>query len=540
MTQTNTDGRSATKLHLLLALALGLNAVLAGLLIVRWQAGRHSVSRRNSPPASMPARMNMPQPASAAAASGNLLAPARSPASDLSATPFAPMRISAQRLQRIGVTIGRVGWRDLVERIRAPGNVSVDERKQSVIQLRFSGWVRKTFVNRRYQYVRRGQPLLTIYSPQLLATEREYLLAQKNAGALAASPVAGVASGARALLSAARERLRLWQVPEAELARLNRTQQAGQYLTLFSPVSGYIVRRKVLPNQYVRPSTRLYSVAALNPVWVYAQVFQNQIGMLRRGDPAVVTVDAYPGRRWPGRINAIWPRVDPATRTVKVRLALSNPHLRLLPGMFVNVSLRRPLGRQLAVPASAILQTGRRALAFLYRPGGQIVPRAVSLGPQVHGYFVIRRGLRANQRVVTSANFLIASESQLQAALGSFAPPPPGAGQGTELAAAAADHLQLSTRPSPPRVGVNQIRVQLTTPQGTAVAGACVQVTFFMAAMPAMGMAAMRVSTVLSRGPGGVYTGSLRLPTPGIWQVTAVASQDGHTLAELQTQVTTG
>ncbi len=238
MTQTNTDGRSATKLHLPLALALGLNAVLAGLLIVRWQAGRHSVSRRNSPPASRPARMNMPPPASAAAASGNLLAPARSPASGLPATTFAPMRISAQRLQRIGVTVGRVGWRDLVEHIRAPGSVSVDERKQSVIQLRFSGWVRKTFVNRRYQYVRRGQPLLTIYSPQLLATEREYLLAQKNASALAASPVAGVANGARALLSAARERLRLWQVPDAELARLNRTQQAGQYLTLFSPVSG--------------------------------------------------------------------------------------------------------------------------------------------------------------------------------------------------------------------------------------------------------------------------------------------------------------
>ncbi len=450
------------------------------------------------------------------------------------------MQISAQRLQRIGVTIGRVGWRDLVEQIRAPGSVSVDERRQSVIQLRFSGWVRKTFVNRRFQYVRRGQPLLTIYSPQLLATEREYLLAQKNAGALAASPGAGVSNGARTLLSAARERLRLWQVPDSELARLNRTHHARQYLTLYSPVSGYIIRRNVLPNQYVQPSTRLYSVAALNPIWVYAQLFQKQIGMLRRGDPALVTVDGYPGRRWRGSITDIWPRVNLATRTVKVRLALANPHLRLLPGMFVNVSLRRPLGRRLAVPASAILQTGRRALAFLYRPGGQIVPRAVSLGPQIEGYFEIRRGLRAGQRVVTSANFLIASESQLQAALGSFAPPPSGAGQGTVLPAAAADHLQLSTRPSPPRVGVNQIQVRLTTPQGAAVNGAQVQAVFYMAAMPAMGMAAMRVTTALSGAPGGVYTGSLRLPTPGIWQVTVVATQNGRTLAEIQTQFSTG
>lgn len=538
MTQTNIDGRSATKLHLLLALALGLNLVLAGLLIVRWKKGRPSAANPISPPTARPMRMATP-PRASAAASGNLLAPAPA-AAGASPTPLAPLQISAQRLQRIGVTLGRVRWRDLVEQIHAPGTVSADERRQSVIQLRISGWVQKTFVNRRYQYVRRGQPLLTIYSPQLLATEREYLLAQKNARALAASPVAGVANGARALLSAARERLRLWQTPDSELARLQRTHHAQQYLTLYSPVSGYIVQRKVLPNQYVQPSTRLYSVAALNPVWVYAQVFQNQIGMLRRGDPADVTVDAYPGRRWRGKITAIWPQVDPATRTVKVRLALANSHLRLLPGMFVNVSLRRPLGWQLAVPASAILQTGRRTLAFLYRRGGQIVPRAVSLGQEVNGHYVIRRGLRANQRVVTSANFLIASESQLQAALGSFAPPPPGAGQGTVLPAAAADHLQLSTWPSPPTVGMNQIQVRLTTPQGAAVAGARVQVTFFMAAMPAMGMAAMRVTTVLTQAAGGVYNGSLRLPTPGIWQVTVVARHNGKTLAELQTQLSTG
>ena len=231
-------------------------------------------------------------------------------------------------------------------------------------------------------------------------------------------------------LDAAAERLKQWGVPQKEIARLESTGQVQQELEVDSPVSGYITERNALPSVAVQPEMRLYTIADLSTVWVQAQVFQNDLERIRVGAPATLTVNTYPGRMFTGRVDFIYPQVDMDTRTAKVRVVFSNPGLQLKPGMFVNVSLKVPMGNQLVIPATGVLQSGTREIAFVERSDGYIEPREVQLGSRVGDDFIVLKGLKAGEQIVTSANFLIDSESQLQAALGSFVPPPPGAGRG--------------------------------------------------------------------------------------------------------------
>jgi RND family efflux transporter MFP subunit len=457
-----------------------------------------------------------------------------------SSTPLAALQISPQRLQRIGVKIGTVQLKTVSNQIRAVGNVAVDERLQSYVQLRFSGWIQKVFADTTYQYIRQGQPLLTIYSPELVTTEQEYLLALKDRRLLAASVVPGVASGANSLLNSAAARLNQWEIPAREIQRLKATGRVRRQLQIDSPVSGFITERNALPNLYVRPDTRLYAVANLSTVWVIAEVFQPDMGQIKAGDPATVTTDAYPGRAFRGRVDFIYPEVDMTTRTVKVRLAFSNPRLTLAPGMFVNVTMQVPLGRHLVIPASGVFQTGTHNIVFIDRGGGYLEPRDVELGPQAGDEFIVLKGLKPGERIVTSANFLIDSESQLQAAIGSFMPPPPGAGAAAAMNAPRAQaSIEFTTRPSPPHKGDNTFRVRLTSANGRPVTGAQVTVTFFMPAMPAMGMSAMRTVVTLADQGGGVYAGRGNLTTGGTWQVTITAQKDGRTIAAQQFTVST-
>lgn len=451
-------------------------------------------------------------------------------------TPLVPIQISAQRLQSIGVKTGVVERKEVDDEIRATGNVAVDETRLAYVQVRFSGYIQKVFVDATYQYVRKGQPLLTIYSPDLVATEREYLVAKQNQQQVAQSTVPGVVASAGSLLDATRERLRQWGVPSQEIARLDSTAQVEQELEVDSPVSGYVTERNALPSVAVQPETRLYTIADLSSVWVQAQVFQTDLGRIKIGDPSALTVDSFPGRTFRGRVDFIYPQVDMDTRTVKVRVVFSNPALLLKPGMFVNVTLKVPMGTQVVIPTSGILQSGTRQIAFVDRSDGFIEPREVQLGARVDGDFIVLKGLKPAEQVVTSANFLIDSESQLQAALGSFAPPPPGAGAASAINAPQGN-VELTTDPNPPHKGSNIFRVKLTAADGSPVSGADVNVTFFMPAMPAMGMAAMRTSVTLNDKGKGLYEGSGQLGSGGTWQVTIVAKKSGQTVATKQLNV---
>jgi Cu(I)/Ag(I) efflux system membrane fusion protein/cobalt-zinc-cadmium efflux system membrane fusion protein len=451
-----------------------------------------------------------------------------------------PVQLTPERMQSIGVKTGTVEYKQLNDDIRATGTVEIDERLLSYVQVRFPGYIRKVFANATYQYVRKGEPLFTVYSPDLLATQQEYLLAQQTQKILQSSTVDGVAAGANTLSNAAEQRLVQWDVPQSEIAKLKETGKPVTDLTIYSPVSGYITERNALPSLYVEPSTRLYTVADLSRVWVNAQIFQDDIGRLKPGDSVVITVGSYPDRTFGGQIEEILPQVDMATRTVRVRLAIANPGLKLKPGMFVNVDVRSNLGRRLVVPESAVFQSGTRQIVFLNRGSGSLEPKEIAVGPRIGDDFVILRGLEAHQPIVTSANFLIDSESQLQAAAGAFVPPPPGAGANSapaDVPSAAQVNIDFTTDSNPPNRGNNIFRVRLTGPGNTPVSGASVMVSFYMAAMPAMGMAAMNTSAALTEKGNGLYEGSGSLGSGGTWQVTVSAQKNGQAIATKQLRV---
>ncbi len=455
------------------------------------------------------------------------------------ATPLVPVQLTPERMQSIGVRTDTVEYKRLSDDIRATGTVDINERLLSYVQVRFPGFIRKVFANATYQYVRKGEPLFTIYSPDLVATQQEYLLARQNQKALSGTTVDGVASGAESLSAAAEQRLEQWEVPQSEIAKLKETGKPVTDLTINSPVEGYITERNTLPNMYAEPSTKLYTVADLSRVWVYAQVFQNDVGRVKPGDTAQITVDSYPGRTFSGQIEEILPQVDVATRTVRVRLAMANPGLKLKPGMFVNVDVKTSLGRQLVVPASAVFQSGTRQLVFLNHGNGSLEPKEITVGSRVGDDFVVLKGLEAHQSIVTSANFLIDSESQLQAAAGSFTPPPPGAGSNAPSAAptVAKVNVDFTTDPNPPQKGSNIFRVKVTNADGSPTTGAEVTATFYMAAMPAMGMAAMNTTANLTEQSTGMYEGSGSLGSGGTWQVTISVQKNGQVLATKQLRV---
>ena len=451
-------------------------------------------------------------------------------------TRLVPVQISAQRLQSIGVTLGQVQRKYVDDEIRTTGNVAVDETKLAYVQVRFSGYIQRVFADATYQYVHKGQPLFTIYSPDLVATEREYILAKQNQQQVAHSTVPGVTSGAASLVSAALERLTQWGIPQREIARLESTGQVQQELEIDSPISGYITERDALPGLTVQPETRLYTIADLSTIWVQVQVFQNDLGRIRKGDPASLTVDSYSGRTFNGHLDFVYPQVDMNTRTANVRIVFANPELLLKPGMFVSVSLKIPMGRQLVIPANGVLQSGTRQIVFVDRGDGYLDPRDVQLGARVGDNFIVIKGLKAGERIVTSANFLIDSESQLQAALGSFLPPPPGAGAASAINAPQSN-IEFSSEPSPPHKGTNIFRVKLTNRSGAPISGAQVTVTFFMPAMPAMGMSAMRTTVTLTDKGTGVYEGAGQLGSGGTWQVTILAQKNGQTIGSKQLSV---
>jgi RND family efflux transporter MFP subunit len=442
-------------------------------------------------------------------------------------------------MQSIGIVLGKAESKLVNSELRFYGNIQVDERRQAYVQTRFAGWIRKVYADAAGNFIGKGQPLFTIYSPDLVATEQEYLIAKKNADTLQGSHVSGVASGASTLLSAAKERLLQWEVSPGEIEKLDQGGKVITDLTIYSPVSGYITDKKALPNMYVQPETMLYTVADLSDVWVLAQVFQSDAGKIRPGDAAEVTIDAYPGRVFNGKVEYVLPQLDINTRTLPVRMVFANPGLKLRPGMYVNIQAKLPIGRRLVVPASAAFHSGTKNLLFVYQGEGNIEPREVEFGPQVGDQIVVAKGLKAEEEIVTSANFLIDSEAQLQAAAGAFVPPPPGAGQVASMNAPAQQqaNVELTTDPEPPHKGSNAVRVKLTGQDGKPIAGANVSVTFFMAAMPAMGMAAMKTLINTSDKGAGIYEGRGDLGSGGTWQVTIRAQHNGQAIANKQLTV---
>ncbi len=280
---------------------------------------------------------------------------------------LAAIQLSPERRQLIGLQLAQVEEKELSSRIEATGMVEPDEQLEGYVQTRFSGWIRQVFVNQTYQFVKKGQPLFTIYSPDLVATENEYLIAMKAGGRLGRSSIKSVASGAEELTAAARDRLKLFGVPAREIARLEREGTTHDAVEIDSPMSGYVVERNALPNMYAQPDTKLYAITTLSNIWVYAAIFQNQIGQVKVGAPVEVTVDAYPGHVFQGAVDFIWEAMDPITRTARVRCSFTNPERLLKLGMYVGVAITPHLGRGLVIPDTGVLRTGTHNIVFIDR-----------------------------------------------------------------------------------------------------------------------------------------------------------------------------
>ena len=318
---------------------------------------------------------------------------------------YANVKLASDRQQLIGVQTGMTEMRSLGRSVRTVGRVAVDETRLYKISTKFDGYIEKLYVNVTGQPIQRGQPLFSVYSPDLLATQQEYLLAMR------------AAKQSPSLLASARQRLLLWDITPAEIEELERTGSARKSLTIHSPTSGYALNKVAVEGARVTPGEPLFEIANLDHVWLQADVYESELQYVRLGAPATMTLSYVPGRTWTGRVTFIAPTVDSMTRTVKVRLEFDNRDGALKPYMFGDVVIEQPARRVVVVPESAVLQTGTRSVVFVVKSDGIFEPREVSVGTKSEQFYEVRSGLAAGEKVVTQANFLIDSESRLKAAL---------------------------------------------------------------------------------------------------------------------------
>ena len=330
----------------------------------------------------------------------------------------APVRLNVTKQQLIGVATSKVDYVSLEKTIRTVGKVAYDETRITDVNLKVGGWIEKLFVNYTGQLVEKGQPLLTLYSPDLVTTQEEYLLAVRTREKIKNSRLPDAVQGADALVEASRRRLLLWDITEEQIRKLARTGKPKTYLSIESPATGFVIQKTAVEKMYVKPGMTLYRIADISRVWIEADIYEYEMPFVKVGQQATVVLPYDSGRTLKGRITFIYPFLDPKTRTVKVRLTFPNPGLTLKPEMFANVEIRVEAGKKLAVPASAVLPTGLRQLVFVDKGQGLFVPREVKLGPKLDDYYVVLEGLSAGEKVVTSANFLLDSESRLMAATG--------------------------------------------------------------------------------------------------------------------------
>ncbi len=327
------------------------------------------------------------------------------------------VEIDPARQQLIGVVTTLVERRSLEQVVRTVGLVTVDESAVSHVHTKVDGWIETLYANETGRIVRAGEPLLTIYSPDLVSTQEEYLLALRSRDRLAQSPFPEVARSGDTLLQAARDRLRLWDIPEPDIQRLEDTGEVRRALTLYSATTGYVMEKHALEGMRVTPGMAMYTLADLSRVWVEADIYEFEAPLVQMGQAVRLTLPAQPGRVFEGTVSYIYPTVAAQTRTLTARLEFPNPRLELKPGMYVDVEIFVPVEESLVIPLEAVLDSGTRQIVFVQEGEGRFHPREVTLGSRAGGYYRVLDGLAEGERVVSSPNFLIDSESRFQAAI---------------------------------------------------------------------------------------------------------------------------
>ena len=330
--------------------------------------------------------------------------------------PAGSVQITPEKQQFIGVKIGVAEVTSGAETIHAQGKVAYDETSIGHIHSRVEGWIDKVFVDFTGKRIEKGQPLLTIYSPEMLASQRELLIAAKAQDIFTGNELHNATLHAKTMLEASRRRLELWQFTPEQIERVLTTGVPIQTYTLHSPLSGVVTERKAFPNQKAQPEMELYTVVDLSRVWIVADLFEYEASAIQPGVAGTVNLSYQQGRSFPARVTFVQPDVDPATRTIKVRLEASNANGLLKPEMFVTVDFKIASPPQVTVPAEAVLDGGIRKTVYVDRGNGYFEPRAVETGERRNDRVAVLRGLKPGERIAVSGTFLLDSESQMRAA----------------------------------------------------------------------------------------------------------------------------
>lgn len=327
------------------------------------------------------------------------------------------IEIPPEKRQLIGVRTAQVTRESLVRTIRTVGRIEYDERRLATVNTKFGGWIEKLHVDYTGRFVRKGELMAEVYSPELLATQQEFLnlLRWSEARKREGGPWAeSLGRDAEAILQAARERLRLWDMTAGQIQELERTGKPLRTIKILSPVSGYVLQKMAVLGMRVMPGEKLFDLADLSTVWILAEVYEYELPFVRVGMPARVSLSYLPETEFSSKIDYIYPTLSPETRTAKVRLSLPNPKGSLKPQMFSNVELKVDLGPRLLVPSEAVIDTGTRQIVYVDRGEGLFEPREVKLGIRTQEMAEVLAGLRQGERVAASAAFLIDSEAQLK------------------------------------------------------------------------------------------------------------------------------
>jgi len=415
--------------------------------------------------------------------------------------------------------------------VRANGTVAFDETKETEISSKVDGWVRDLKANSTGMSVRKGEPLFTLYSPELLATENEFIVALRGQQQAQQSTLPDTRDHAERLIQAVRERLMFWDVSVAEIREMERRGRALGVTTFVSPASGVVVEKAVVEGSWIAAGQRLFKLADLSSVWVEADVYERDLAAVRVGQAASVTLEAYPGEEFHGRVSYLYPSMAEQTRTLRIRLQFDNARGRLRPGMYGSVAMTGSASAALVVPADAVVDSGTRQIVFVTHGDGYFDPRPVKTGRRLADGIEIVEGLAEGEMVASGATFFLDSESQMRAALQGYqaSEGPPAHGGG-----AAGLDLTFHTRPDPPRMGEAIFEVTVKDAAGQPVTDADVSATLFMPAMPSMSHPAVRSEATLGHAGGGTYRGTGQITISGRWDVTVTVTRAGRPLGSRQ------
>ena len=443
------------------------------------------------------------------------------------------VNVSPEKQQLVGIRTAVAELRPLVKKIRTVGIVTYDETKVAQVFSKVDGWVEKLFVNYTGKQVERGQPLFTFYSPELVATQEEYLLALRARETLGASSLKEISSGSVSLLESARRRLALWDISDAQIEELQKSGQPARSLTFFSPISGFVTKKDVFQGMKVMPDKELYTITDLSTVWVTADIYEFDLANVRLGQRATIALSYFPGQTFSGKVAWIAPVLDEKTRTTKIRLEFANRDFKLKPEMYANVEIEVDGGKKLAIPDEAVLDSGIRKIVFVDKGEGRYAPAEVKVGGKFDNYYEILSGLSPGERIIASASFLLDSESRLSEAMGAMTGMPgmdmsepqkkaPAAAGVTEKKSADLT-LSLETQPAKPKLGENLIRLKIRDVKGAAVQDATVNITASMA-MPGMAPGKATAKHIKD----GIYEAPVSLAMAGMWEIAVSVQRPGQ------------